>query len=491
MRLLRVLLLSLLAIAPASAHHGRGAPYTVGFDYFISTTGSDSNSGTSVAQAWAITSLLDGSTHQSSIAGHRICLVSATYDISALTSTNFPGSNSSNYNYPILNLPAGSSGHPTYISSCDTNGLYAPRTSTVKITSTNTGVNYVIGQDSGGTGYFTIDGIVFDGGGTGTTTLGYNSPFMYYTPGTSNTAVTIENSEFKNVYTNLASGNNYGAITLSEVNTLPIGVVITNNYFHDIRRTNQAQHTHAILSLGATAPVITYNSFYNNNEHIDLKIDTAAGTIAYNYFSTITETDAIRGNDGFGLTQTNVANAVHHNVFDAIGGNLTGDDAGNYTNALDFHNNTAYDTRSTSVALLLDQRATSTGTATSYNNIFVQTAATSATYGYVAFSNLSLSDFNCYGYSNNTDGWYNSATQYSTFANWKASAGTPDTHGVSTTPSGITFTGSITPGAGPTQYQLSTMSPCYQTGKTGGTTGGTTVNMGAWDGIVTQIGKNW
>src|ERR1700678_1779713 len=41
-----------------------GAP----FDFFISTTGSDSNAGTSVGAPWAITSLIDNSSNNSKIA---------------------------------------------------------------------------------------------------------------------------------------------------------------------------------------------------------------------------------------------------------------------------------------------------------------------------------------------------------------------------------------------------------------------------------------
>jgi hypothetical protein len=62
---------------------------------------------------------------------------------------------------------------------------------------------------------------------------------------------------------------------------------------------------------------------------------------------------------------------------------------------------------------------------------------------------------------------------------------------------GVTFSNTSGTRLKATDYQLpgtygrSGTSPGANAGRSDGTTGGTVVNMGAWDGVVTQIGCSW
>jgi len=74
-------------------------------------------------------------------------------------------------------------------------------------------------------------------------------------------------------------------------------------------------------------------------------------------------------------------------------------------------------------------------------------------------------------------------------ASESGASGTVDTHSLlSTNPQ---FASTITPGAGATQFQLATGSPCIGAGRVGGVASGTACNIGAWDGTVTQIGASF
>jgi len=77
-------------------------------------------------------------------------------------------------------------------------------------------------------------------------------------------------------------------------------------------------------------------------------------------------------------------------------------------------------------------------------------------------------------------GWGQGSNDSSLVA-WQASAGAPDARSIAANP---VFTSAITPGAGSAQFKLGAGSPCLGAG-----TGG--VNIGAWDGTVTQIGSNF
>jgi hypothetical protein len=75
----------------------------------------------------------------------------------------------------------------------------------------------------------------------------------------------------------------------------------------------------------------------------------------------------------------------------------------------------------------------------------------------------------------------------STYAAWKtAMGGSVDSHGISGSDPLFTASGVLA-----ARYQLQVGSPALNVGKTGGVSGGATVHMGAWDGIVTRIGSDF
>ena len=68
----------------ASSRAYSSQPSGTTFDYYVSTTGSDSNAGT-LASPWAITAI---NTKQATYAGKRVGLLPGTYDVSGLMGTN-------------------------------------------------------------------------------------------------------------------------------------------------------------------------------------------------------------------------------------------------------------------------------------------------------------------------------------------------------------------------------------------------------------------
>ncbi len=92
------------------------APST--FDYYISTTGSDSNPGT-LASPWAITALNSPSL-RGLYAGKSVGLIAGVYNIHSLVQA-------ANSTGPALCVQGGTSGSPTYIASCNASGVYTPR----------------------------------------------------------------------------------------------------------------------------------------------------------------------------------------------------------------------------------------------------------------------------------------------------------------------------------------------------------------------------
>src|SRR5271155_5586721 len=194
---------------------------TVTFDFYISATGSDANPGTQ-ASPWAITSLRDTSPNNSKMAGKKVGLLPGTYVVASLTS----GSDSGDYQRPVLHIPAGTAGTPTVVQSVQ------PRLAIISFAnSSNT--NSCIGQNEGGAGHWTLDGVVLNA-------AGFNGSPISYFPGGSNSGATIQNCEIYGVAA-ITVGNNYAGIFQQGAQ----GSLIQNNYFHDIHKPSQPDHCHA------------------------------------------------------------------------------------------------------------------------------------------------------------------------------------------------------------------------------------------------------
>jgi hypothetical protein len=493
--------------ATGSGGGGGGGPPGGSFNLFISTTGSDSNNGT-LGSPWAITSLQAGNSNNSLIAGKNIGLISGTYNISSLTGDG-------NFTDPILNLPTGTSSARTYIGSCNTSGVYSARASTILITSANVGVNPVIGQNasSGSGGFWTIDGIVIDGGGTFPGTFGFSGgSLIAYEPSNTTSAgqVIIQNCEFRNLITNAGAGTNIAFIFMQGV----ANYIVTNNFFHDAYRPADPFHTHCFENYLSTGGTISFNTFYNTPYFLDAKLGNSNIQTYGNYFgfsnaaslSNPTPQGACMGFDnGEGLSFANVANVFHHNVFDSCG-QARLNDVGTFANSITWYNNTSYDARtatSSCVDLFAQGTAGSPATtnlSTVYNNIIVAFHGGPSGYGNFALgttTNVALENYNCFAMSSlanfiGTGG--DSGTSYNSLSVWQATSGSPDAQSIASTSTTFPqFSSTITAGGanGPNQFQLGGSSPCLNAGKTGGTSGGSATNMGAWDGTYTTIGANW
>ncbi len=459
---------------------------TTTFDHYISSTGSDSNAGT-LAAPWAITSLQDTNSNNSKMAGKRIGLIAGTYACSGLTS----GSTPNDYQHPALALPQGTSTNPTYVASCNSSGIYTPRVAILD-NSTSSTTSPLIGQNPNLAGYWTLDGLTIKGNNSTAQAFlvagRYNA--FSYTNSSSAAAlgVTVQNCEIYGLNITGPSGSNFGGMMMQGTN----GAVIKNVKIHDIYKPADPTHCHCYEEYGSINSKISLSSFYNSSGGMDLKAGVSGADIGECYFYNLTGTSgavgAIVGTDGAEGNPNDPslpAATVHNCVFDSCSGIHVCDVNNVAEQNVIYFNNTTYDTRSTS-NVVADLR-TSGATAQYYNNILVTTANTGGdTYGTLALTSGGWSNVsnNCYSLHTLSSGWGQtgaSGTPYSTLAAFQASTGSPDANSIVASPG---FVGTITPGAGAAQFALGAGSPCLGTGVGG-------VNMGAWDGVATQIGCNF
>src|ERR1700733_8359267 len=150
------------------ASYGPSAPSTYIFDFYVSTTGNDSNNGLTPATAWAFTSFNNtGSTNNAKMAGKKIGIVAGTYNLSQLTSGH---TGSGDYTWSLMNLPGGTSTSPTVVASCNASGVYTPRVAIifVDVLNNNGCIGGGGGQAGGGTAsYITVDGLTVNGNNIG------------------------------------------------------------------------------------------------------------------------------------------------------------------------------------------------------------------------------------------------------------------------------------------------------------------------------------
>jgi hypothetical protein len=451
---------------------------TATFDYYISSSGSDSNPGTQAAP-WAITSLQDTNSNNARMAGKKVGMIAGTYVCSSMQS----GSTPNDYQHPVLHLPQGTSSAPTVLQS-----VSGPGTVILDNSSSST-ANPLIGQNPDLKGYWTINGLTIKGNNSGAQAFMVSGRYNAYSYTNSSAAgafgVTVQNCEIYNMNITGPNGSNFGGMIMQGVQ----GAIINNNYIHDITKPTDEPHCHCYEEYGCSGSQIHYNTFANcPGGGMDLKAGVAGADVAYNYFYNVGTATAgngiaaITGADGAEGNPNGVANVVHHNVFDSCGEAHAGDVNSISAQSLYYYNNTIYDTRSGS-NVVVDLRETSAGKAQFYNNILMTTANSGGgNYGQLAFSsgNFSSVSNNCYSLKSSSGGW-GQGTLYSSLSAWQASSGAPDAHSIAVNP---VFASSVAPGAGSAQFKLGAGSPCLGAG-----TGG--VNIGAWDGSVTQIGSNF
>jgi hypothetical protein len=364
--------------------------------------------------------------------------------------------------------------------------------------STNTGANPLIGQDPNLEGFWTLDGVAVKGNPTNASALflvsgRYNNFSTTSYTGTAS-GITVQNCEIFNYTTTSNGGSNSGGCCMQGTS----GTVFTNNYVHDITATGSAtniEHCHGYEEFGCINSVITFNSFANcQGAAVDMKTGCSGQEVAFNYFYLCGTTDsgngsgAITGNDGSeGNPNTpGTPYSLHHNIFDSCQSEFSTDVNEVREQSGSTFNNTIYNTQTGSINPF-NFRVSNGASWELFNTILVTTANSSgggnAGAGGVALTTGGWTNVNnnCYFLNNSSSMWGESGTNFSSLTAWKAATGSPDANSIASNP---VFVSSITPANGPAQFQLGSGSPCLGTGVSG-------VNMGAWDGIVTQIGAAW
>jgi hypothetical protein len=504
--------------SPAStgdASTGDAGSSGASFDYYISTTGRDSNPGT-LASPWAITSLISNSVNNPKMVGKRVGLIAGTYKVagtSGVTGATLIGNGSypTNGSYCALSIPPGTASASTYIGSSNTSGNYSARAATVHVVSGQTSAssnywNNAIGTNNGtgNGGYVTLDGVVIDANGMdcpgpdgneGAHIFMTQGPGGLYTTAGTQPGVVVQNCELYGINAT-DSGGNDAAVFLSGDD----GAIIQNNYIHDINKASQIDHAHGIEAYGSQNCQWLYNTFTNcTGGGAESKVGCFNNTSAYSYFyndapSSDGNAAALQGWDG-GEAPDGAASTflLHHNIFDTCGRVTFGEEYNAvHKQGLSWYNNTVYDTRSSSNGTVVLQA--SGAWIQHYNNLYVLSTATSGG-GWQQFTSgdCTILDYDCaYALSGSyTALWQVSSKNYNSLSAFQSATGA-ESHGLAgTDPKFAVGTTKIVSGAGPAQFKLASGSPALGSGRVGGVASGAAVNMGAWDGTVTQIGASW
>lgn len=458
-----------------------------GFNYYISPTGSDSNSGTS-ASPWAITSLTPGSKNYANIAGHTIGLLPGTYDVSAFPVSAYTTK---------LTIPPGTASAPTVIQSV------TPRAAILvcdPATSGYIGGGAVIGNGCNGVGmtttpeYITIDGLTIVGGTTAPTSPMCGVSFAGSAPETCQGLV-IQNCEIYN-FLNPSGAINIGLIVFG---TGPVGAIVRNCELHDCYTVGVPRNSHDNSSgvhdysnLVTVENCTIYgcnNGIYQKNQNVTPPPDGMTIRNCY-FYAGAGMGPALAGfNNAFGTTPPYRPLNVYNNVFEGMSGIYynANDGVEGLQASTNFYNNTVYLTQATCLGIWLPTAAAYTaGVRVSiYNNILAG-GSTDPSHGAVTlgptYGAWAVCNYNNYP-SNPEFGVTTADNIYPTsllsLASWRAVAGLPDAQSLDGDPG---FVGSITAGSGASQYQLSASSPCRSAGRVTGVSTGANIDMGAWGG---------
>lgn len=446
------------------------------FDYYIGPSGSDSNDGLTTGTPWAITAL---NTKQATYTGQTVGLLDGTYNVKSLLDLN------TDIDEWALDVDGGTEGAPTIVKSVNPRGavINAKDGSTYG----NVDSTPMLGH-SGSTahrGHVVFDGLKL----TGHSRLGIR--IGIYGVGALMSGVIVRNCEFTDFNGSAfgtSSGLNFEQLELNRCT----GHKVQNNYFHDnvgeIAGSND--HFSAVLQWESNQGLYEYNTVVNSGALYGKEGDQWGHTFRFNHI----DNSAIDDDVSQGLfdwagnsTDHGVATVVHNNVI--VAGQVctlieTLDESGYFPNGIQCYNNTFV--IKASVASRGPVFRAATGLMECYNNIIVDEASDDHTYCANNIDGPGVFDFNLY-YTSGDDQWSTysdqndiSRTTVSTFALWKAAmpAGT-DLNSISG--SNPLFVAS---GANAAYYDLQSGSPAKNAGKTGGVSGGTTVHMGAWDGVV-------
>jgi hypothetical protein len=467
------------ALLPLS--FGQLASAQSAFDFYISPTGSDNNPGT-MASPWAITAL---NSRRSTYAGRRVGLLDGTYPTRALAA--YAGGYS-----PALGIAPGSSGSPTIVEAVN------PRMAIIDDAG-GSAARAVIGSLDDTTGYFTLRNLKVRGA----------RQMCIHIQRTSGRGVGIK-VEGCEVY-----DQSYGSPDITPGIFLQAldDAEITNCYFHDLTNTAQDASVAGILMYGCRRTDInrcTFESTVNTAIHDKYaggspRYDQQETRVSQCYFAG--NRNALWGFDNKDQTGPPPSNPpygpyiIENNVFDNVGAALTNPGAFSAAAPLIFRNNTLYATSGTREGPNL--HTWMAGCEPSYyNNIWYFSGASWGETRAVVVSVdgngsalMDVLDYNCYGpgavqWQTQTGYGYpylNGGSSYSprtSTSAWQSATGGDRTgRSLFATDPRFAMTGSDAE-----RFRLGTGSPCLNAGRVGGLSTGATRHMGAWDGVVTQIG---
>jgi len=474
------------------------------FDYYISSTGNDSNPGT-LAAPWALTSLLNPALSASNpnnyakLAGKRIGIMSGSYNVLQIAGGSY-GSIAADFASCVLLIPNGTASSSTYVASCDsTTGLYSPRAAALNeaiASATATGPP-LIGSSTNGQ-YITIDGLELLGSAGRLVSIGGGTAAG--SPATS-FGIVVQNCY---LHGNLddAGGANSTAITLYACN----GALVYNNYITDI--VNTTNRNSGIETWSSVGTQILNNSVVMSAAGSSGIYVKNAGqqniTVAYNYVD-CSAAPSLGGSgacawDLDGNTSNN--SVFHHNIVLANAGfqdGIAGVSAPSISEQRQVYNNT-FVGNSSQTFFTGFMQFSSGPTTRAYNNIYTSPSAAGGR-GNVDLSATCaiLTDYNLYpspvSLGLTPAGSTAYPTLYTSVAAWAAALPSAcigkEAHTLVATPS---FQGAVTGNLPAAAYMLTSGSPGSGSGSTNGQTSGSACDMGAWGNLpagVAQIGCNF
>jgi hypothetical protein len=452
-----------------------------GFDFYISTTGSDSNPGT-LDKPWAITAL---NTRRADYAGKRVGLLDGTYNVYALSQaaptsgTALAVNGGHNANTPTL--VAAVNARKAILTGADpTTGEYPTVTAAPLI---GQGYNQVVNK-----GNVILDGLsVTRAWGTGI--FFYPAQFPNQEGGV--TGIVVRNCEVTDIIG--LEANNPGAIKLLYCT----GALISNNTIHSIQPTPPGINSSAIFSFLCRSNIYEYNTIFDCYTAIhDKNPRNGNHTFRYNYVDLAGENafhalhDCVGGDPGDVVT-------VHNNIFAAPGTWYGSGISVPSKQGLLFYNNTCYCRSKEGGGIYYPasgSQVSPSAMVTFYNNILYceQPAGWAGAVRYCE-GTVALSNYNVYRVDPGQRGIFglspvsdaHGAPKLYTLSAWQKATGQDANSIASLASAASLFGGAKGPGAA--SYTLGS-AVARNFGRVNGVSSGAPVDAGAWGGDVKRIG---
>lgn len=469
------------------------------FDFYISPTGSDSNTGT-LASPWAITAL---NTKQATYGGlgKRIGVIGGassaapvTYNVQALAASR--GSGGAGYLIAALSVDGGSAANgSTYLAPCNSSGSYVRGAVILSQFSggvwgnpnDNTGGggragNPTLGHksDVAHRGYLTIDGFVLDGNISAAIQVGQFGDGITYSN------ILIENNEVRN---NNGQGSQAGDNLCGiDMAGSCVGHILQNNWIHDC---------------------IGYAT--GSLDHLSAFLQWQPGLLGTYRFNTCTNAGGIFGKESTQSGNTVCYNAVDVSMFTGAASAIQDFCQGDASHLIQFYGNVLKGQQGMNLLQTLNNSGVNvapincfgntidivgsagdtmgicvitSGAQSNYNNIINNSLSGNAGEGLQSVRTTALTVLDYNGYFAASLNWHvwpgggGGSTNYTTIAAWRTGTGKEANSIAPGAPALALFTGGS--GTLPSKYDLQSSSPCKAAGRVGGVSTGAVIDMGAW-----------